>query len=80
MNNEENHCCDMKRKVAIGIAKVFTQEECGLQDTVLADFHDFEYESPSKFPVAAALTIRFCPWCGTKRKCEDIRRTTEIIR
>jgi hypothetical protein len=80
MTTDIKHCCNMRAKVAIGIAKVFTKKECGLSDIVMADFHDFQYESTSNLPVAAALSIRFCPWCGTERTFEAVRRTTEIIR
>jgi hypothetical protein len=80
MTTNIKHCCDMRAKVAIGIAKVFTKKECGLSDTVMADFHDFQYKSTSNIPIAAALSIQYCPWCGKARSFEDIRRTTEIIR
>jgi hypothetical protein len=74
-------CCDMRRKVAVGIAKVFSKEECGLGDEVMLDFHHFEYSSPAKVPVAAALAFKFCPWCGTRRDNSNMEaRATEVIR
>jgi len=73
-------CCDMLRKVAIGIAKVYTESECGLSDSVMMDFHDFDYKSPTNLPVAAALAFKFCPWCGVRRERDSQRRTTEVIR
>lgn len=84
MENEQpkaKTCCEMRRKVAVGIAKIFTKEECGLGDEVMLDFHRFDYNSPTKVPVAAALAFKFCPWCGTRRdqgKTEE--RSTEVIR
>jgi hypothetical protein len=73
-------CCDMRRKVALGIAKVFSEAESGVPDSVMIDFHDFDYSSPTNMPVAAALSFRFCPWCGTKRDPNAEKRRTEVIR
>jgi len=70
----------MRAKVIIGIARVLSEEECGISDSVLVDFHDFSYESPTKLPVASALTTRYCAWCGKKRDPDDERKTTEVIR
>ena len=70
----------MRSKVGLGIAKVFSEEECGLPDTVMLDYHDFSYTSSSQLPVAAALSLKFCPWCGTERRDDEERRTIEIIR
>jgi len=70
----------MRSKVSLGIAKVYSEEDSGVPDSVLVDFHNFDYVSESKLPVAAALTIRFCPWCGAERQAGDEKRTTEVIR
>ena len=81
MEIEENKpCCEMHVKVALGIAKIYSKEECGIHDVVLADFHNFDYTSESELPVAAALRTKFCPWCGTPKKENDKRRVTEVIR
>ena len=74
------HCCPMKEKVILGIAKVLSEEECGIPDSALVDYHDFEYESPTKLPISAALTTRFCSWCGAEKNLDDKRRITEVIR
>lgn len=73
-------CCEMRKKVGLGIAKVFTEDECGVPDSAMVDYHDFGYESESELPVAAALSLRFCPWCGTRRTTSEKRRTIEVIR
>lgn len=79
--NKPKSCCDMRRKVAVGIAKVFTKDECGLGDDVMVDFHLFDYSSPAQVPVAAALVFKFCPWCGTRRDNSNMEaRATEVIR
>ena len=80
MPGMENDCCDMRGKVGLGIAKIYSEEECGVSDSAMLDYHDFSYTSPSQLPVAAALTFRFCPWCGTARTVEEPRRTIEVIR
>lgn len=81
MSETQNHCCDMHRKVALGIARVYSEEECGVADSVLVDYHDFDYQSPSGVPVAAALSIKYCPWCGEKRDpLDESRRQVEVIR
>jgi len=79
-NKENKGCCDMRAKVVLGIAKVLSKEECGIDDSALVDFHNFDYTSESKLPVAAALTTKFCAWCGTERRPDDVRRTAEVIR
>jgi hypothetical protein len=79
-NEQTKYCCIMRRKIALGIAKVYSQEECGVSDSEMAEFHDFGYRSTSELPVAAALSIRFCPWCGTKRNSDSTRRVVEVIR
>jgi hypothetical protein len=70
----------MRRKVALGIAKVFTEAESGIPDSVMMDHHDFDYTSPTKLPVAAALVFKFCPWCGQRRDATSEQRRTEVIR
>lgn len=78
--SERKHCCDMHKKIALQIAKVYTEEECGVSDTVMTDYHDFGYESKTNLPVAASLSFRFCPWCGTPRDDNDrSRRIVETI-
>ena len=80
-SNQVKSCCDIHRKVALAIARVYTEEECGVPDSTLADYHDFNYQSPSNLPVGAALSFRFCPWCGEVRDDKDPdRRMTEVIR
>jgi len=80
-SDQKKSCCDMHRKVALGITKIYSEEECGLPDSVMVDYHNFGYESTNKLPVAAALSFNFCPWCGVTRDDQDeTRRTTEVIR
>jgi len=79
-SEQKNHCCDMREKVGLGIAKVFSEQECGVPDSTMVDYHDFDYTSPSELPVAAALSLKFCPWCGEARQHDEQRRTIEIIR
>lgn len=75
-------CCDMRVKVDLAIGRVRPESECGVSDAVLADFHDFDYESPSALPVGIMLTFKFCPWCGTDRRSvgNEDRKITEVIR
>jgi hypothetical protein len=78
---KKKSCCDMRRKIAIGIAKVFSEDECGIPDSAMLDFHNFNYSSPTKLPVAVALAFKFCPWCGARRDNSNMeRRATEVIR
>lgn len=69
----------MRKKVGLGIAKVYSEKECGVPDSAMADYHDFGYTSPTRLPVMAALKLRFCPWCGAERRPDDQRRTIEVI-
>ena len=79
MPNNLDKCCDMRTKVQLAIARVLSEEECGIPDTVMADFHDFSYQSPTNLPVAAALVTQYCAWCGAKRRPNEKRTTTEVI-
>lgn len=74
-------CCEMHQKVALGIARVYSEQECGVADSVLVDYHDFGYQSATGAPVAAALSFMFCPWCGAERDPDDqTRRNVEVIK
>ena len=76
-----NRCCSMHKKVGLGISRVFSEKECGVPDSVMVDYHNFDYQSASNLPVAAALSFKFCPWCGEARVDEDPdRRVTEVVR
>lgn len=73
-------CCDMSRKVALNIAKIYSEEECGIPESTMLDFHDFGYNSKSGLPVAAALAFNYCPWCGQEKDRQDeSRRRTEVV-
>lgn len=79
--SDKKNCCEMHKKVALGIAKVYSEAECGISDSALVDFHDFGYQSDSGVPVGVALSIKYCPWCGTERDHDDeTRRNVEVIR
>ena len=81
MAEKKGSCCDMHKKVALQIAKVYSEVECGVSDATLADFHDFAYKPEHDLPVAAALSFRFCPWCGTAKDHNDqSRRRTEVVK
>lgn len=80
MTDRQKHCCDMHQKVALGVMKIYSEKECGLPDSILADFHDFSYQSPTGAPVAVALSTKYCPWCGAQRIDPSMKRTTEVVR
>lgn len=78
--SQRKHCCDMHKKIALQIAKVYTEEECGIPDSVMVDYHDFGYRSKTNLKVAASLSFKFCPWCGSARDDNDqSRRIVETI-
>jgi len=68
-------CCEMRRKVIVGILAVMNEEECGISDTHLADFMLFDVQSPSGKPV---LGFKYCPWCGKQRTGESRITETQI--
>lgn len=53
--------CQMRKKVAIGVVAVIPEEICGIPDSELSDFVNFDLGGPGSSPV---LQIKFCPWCG----------------
>lgn len=75
-------CCQMRLKVSLCVARVHPEPECGVPDSILADYHDFSYQSPTSLPVSAALSFNFCPWCGTDRRSvrDEDRKIVEVIR
>ena len=76
------HCCDMHKKVVLRIAGINDEGVCGVSDLAMAEFHDFSYQSVSNpsMRVAAALSFRFCPWCGTVKDDQDRnRRVVETV-
>lgn len=78
--SERNYCCDMHKKVVLRIDRIRPERECGVPESTLVDYHDFSYESKSNLKVAASLSFKFCPWCGTPRDDNDnTRRVVETI-
>lgn len=77
-----NTCCDMRLKVDLVIGKIHHEDDCGVSDAVMADFHDFDYQSPTALPMRVLLTFKFCPWCGADRRNvnNDDRKVTEVVR
>jgi hypothetical protein len=67
----------MHKKVVLQISRLRTEEECGVPDSAIVDFHDFGYRSETELPVRAALSFRFCPWCGAPR--DDNDQTRRIV-
>jgi hypothetical protein len=67
-------CCQARQKVIVAVAKILTKEECGIPDSLLADYVDHGTDSPGGKPV---LAFQFCPWCGAKRDPEGETRITE---
>lgn len=61
-------CCLLRRKIAVGVTAVLPEELCGVSNAELVDVIDWSAESESGVPVVA---VRFCPWCGAKRKPGD---------
>ena len=60
-------CCLLRRKILVVIAKVFTEEACGVPESEMAEVIRWDLDVPSGKPV---IGFRFCPWCGQKRKGE----------
>lgn len=51
----------MRKKIALGILGVLSEEACGVPDSDLADFMSFDKSGPKGEPV---LQLRYCPWCS----------------
>ena len=68
-------CCPMRRKIMVGILKVFSEEECGISDSELADVMRFDLQSPTGKPV---LAFRYCPWCGQPRDQAGESRVVDV--
>jgi hypothetical protein len=72
----------MRVKVDLSIGRIHPEAACGIPDSVMADFHDFDYESPTALPARVLLTFKFCPWCGADRRnvSNEDRKIVEVIR
>lgn len=55
--------CQMRRKVQINGFTHVSFEDCGVPDSVIADFVKWDVMSPMGRPV---LVFNFCPWCGDR--------------
>ncbi len=69
-------CCPLRRKIVVGIFRVFSEEECGISDSELADVMRFDLATPSGKPV---LAFRFCPWCGKPREDGGETRVVDVV-
>lgn len=58
------NCCELRRKILVGIQAVLPEEACGVSDAALADVYRPDMRLPNGQPV---LAFRFCPWCGKPR-------------
>lgn len=71
-------CCQMRKKMTVFLGPYLTVEQCGIPDTILADFMRFDVDpvvapDGTKKPVIA---FRFCPWCGAPYTDKSETRTT----
>lgn len=76
--NDSPYCapCDMRKKILIGVFAVLPESDCGVPESVLADFIDFDMNVPSGKPV---VRVRFCSWCG-KLVQKDTTRKTDLVK
>jgi hypothetical protein len=73
----KDSCCPYRRKIALGVIHVFTEEECGVSDVMLADLYRPELSAGggSRKPVVG---FRWCPWCGTPRDFDSETLITDV--
>ena len=69
-------CCQMRRKVVVGILAVVPEETCGISDIDMGPFIRFDIKSPTGSPVIAFL---YCPWCGKQRGENTEARITQHV-
>lgn len=53
--------CVGRRKIILTVMGTVKEDACGIKDSAIADFIDFNIKSPCGSPVVRA---NFCPWCG----------------
>ncbi len=71
---QETSCCQARQKIIVSVSKVVPESECGIPDSILADYINHGTDSPGGKPV---LTFQYCPWCGTERDPDGETRVTE---
>lgn len=57
------NCCQMRRKVVIGLIAILPESECGIPDSVMSDFLDFEQKAAGQ----SMIQVAYCAWCGARR-------------
>jgi hypothetical protein len=61
-------CCDMRRKMVIFLGPYLSEQECGVPDSMLADFMRFDLTAPPlpNGKSRAVIGFKFCCWCGKR--------------
>ncbi len=76
----KKNCCDLRRKVLIGVVAVLPESQCGIPDSALLDVTTFGLndlgETDKGTPI---LHVRFCAWCGEPRAPGDEVHVTEVM-
>lgn len=72
---ENDTCCELRRKIHVGVLRVLDESECGVADAAMADVVRWDIVVPSGKPV---IGFRFCPWCGHERTLEDEVTMTDV--
>lgn len=72
---EPKTCCQMRRKVIVAVVGCLPEDQCGVPDSVLADFMRFDLSVPSGKPV---ISFKFCPWCSKERTYDTEARITDV--
>lgn len=66
-------CCQLRRKIVVGILFTLPEEACGVSDTEMMDVTVFDPEGVEK----PTVHFNFCPWCGKARARDSEARITE---
>lgn len=69
-------CCDIRKKVVVGVVGTLPEEACGVPDSALADVLRWDETSMHGHPI---LAFRFCPWCGARRVEGTNERVVELM-
>jgi hypothetical protein len=70
----------MRIKVPLAAMPYLSEAECGIPDSILADFMRFDLVAPPgpDGKRHAVISIAFCPWCGKRREYGTDTRVTDI--
>ena len=75
-------CCPMRQKMVVFLGPYLSEQECGIPDSILADFMRFDLTAPPGPDGRSRMVIgfKFCPWCSKRFDQTSETRISDVAR